>query len=151
MRIYKNKPITSSTFVSDKVELYVDIDENVTVEDDLGSWSFDDESWADDYCADGRLIEKLSNRDATVVVGYASDIVYACEELLTPNIPADIGTYNVVAHIKLVYDVDDIEEDRDGWFDDSGFQEYTDVYTDDATVTFNYEESKVLDVQVDII
>lgn len=130
-------------------EIEVEIDTDITMNED-GSWEYDDESFADGTGTNGTWYsEDYSN----VYLGDHNDIVEDIDDILMQYLPDEPGRYHISGIATLVFTIGNIfssstyqgrDEDDDPIVD-------TEVYTEDADVTFDFGNSYISNFSCDKI
>lgn len=130
-------------------EIEVEIDTNITMNED-GSWEYDDESFADGTGTNGTWYsEDYSN----VYLGDHNDIIEDIDDILMQYLPDEPGRYHISGIATLVFTIGNIfssstyqgrDEDDDPIVD-------TEVYTEDADVTFDFGNSYISNFSCDKI
>lgn len=140
-----------STYVDDfsqTISLKLD---DILILDDSGSWDYQDReyTWA-----------KNSSNHAgfwysdkyNIFLASPEDIVEAVDSMLEDIMPGNSGKYRVICEIEICYAISGVTCVRDYFEDADGNQDYfEDVYTDDATVRIDNQQSSIICTTLDKI
>lgn len=129
--------------VDDSIEeVEISLDKVIITVDEDGGWDYEDESYPWAANPDNKHGDWYSE-DYNVYLDDTTGVVEKFDEIVEPYIPGYAGKYQISCNATLVYNVSNVEVDRDYFQDEDGDILYDgeQVYSDDAEVDFDSRNS----------
>lgn len=122
-------------------EIELDIDARIHV-DVKGNWTYEGPDGGINWAKNPDSSDGVwrAEHDSHVYIADASTIAEDVDELLVQFVPMDPGTYHVTGYANLLYDVSGLE-----YFEEDGDVDYL---TDTADVTFDYDNSELVNIEL---
>ena len=109
--------------------------------DEDGTFDYEDYDWAE-LSDDEEKGIWYSDEYPSLILCDTNEVDECVSELISDLLPEEPGRYAISANITLVFDVENIEENRD-YYPDGSYD--VETYFDDTSVHFNKKKSKVED------
>ena len=129
--------------VDDSIEeVEISLDKVIITVDEDGGWDYEDQSYPWAANPDNKHGDWYSE-DYNVYLDDTTGVVEKFDEIVEPYIPGYAGKYQISCNATLVYNVSNVEVDRDYFQDEDGDILYDgeQVYSDDAEVDFDSRNS----------